>query len=136
MIGLLELIKTTFELRGASFIPGWIDNLTAPDVLFSWNYPLFFFGTSFHLLPFILGGIMFAQNRMNRIQQEKKGPMTDQQKQMMSMGNIMMIGFTFIFYNMPSGLNIYWIFSTLFGMIQQWFMTKKIKKEQQVKILK
>jgi YidC/Oxa1 family membrane protein insertase len=136
MIGLLELIKTTFELRGASFVPGWIDNLTAPDVLFSWNYPLFFFGTSFHLLPFILGGLMFAQNQMNRLQQEKKGPMTDQQKQMMSMGNIMMIGFTFIFYNMPSGLNIYWIFSTLFGMIQQWFMTKKIKKEQQVKILK
>jgi YidC/Oxa1 family membrane protein insertase len=136
IIGMLELIKTTFELRGASFIPGWIDNLTAPDVLFSWDYPLVFFGTSFHLLPFILGGIMFAQNQMNKIQQEKKGPMTDQQKQMMSMGNIMMIVFTFVFYNMPSGLNIYWIFSTLFGMIQQWFITAKIKKEQYIKVVK
>lgn len=136
MIGMLELIKTTFELRGASFIPGWIDNLTAPDVLFSWDYPLFFFGTSFHLLPFILGAIMFAQNQLNRIQQEKKGNMTDQQKQMMSMGNIMMLVFTFVFYNMPSGLNIYWIFSTMFGILQQWFITRKIKKEQQVKVLK
>ena len=55
LIGMFDLLKSTFELRGASFIPGWIDNLTAPDVLFSWNYPIFFFGTDFHLLPFLLG---------------------------------------------------------------------------------
>ena len=36
-IGMFDLLKSTFELRGASFIPGWIDDLTAPDVLFSWN---------------------------------------------------------------------------------------------------
>ena len=39
LIGMFDLLKSTFELRGASFIPGWIDDLASPDVLFSWNYP-------------------------------------------------------------------------------------------------
>ena len=44
LIGMFDLLKSTFELRGASFIPGWIDNLTAPDVLFSWKTPIFLSG--------------------------------------------------------------------------------------------
>lgn len=126
LLGMLDLLKTTFELRGASFIPGWIDNLTAPDVLFSWKYPIIFFGSSFHLLPFILGGLMYVQTKMNTAMQKSKGPLTDQQKQMANMGLILTVVFTFAFYNMPSGLNIYWIFSTIFGMIQQWLMTSKM----------
>ena len=39
LIGMFDLLKSTFELRGATFIPGWITNLTAPDVIFSWGYP-------------------------------------------------------------------------------------------------
>ena len=48
LFAVYEVLKTTFELRGASFIPHWIPDLTAPDVLFSWKYPIFFFGTQFH----------------------------------------------------------------------------------------
>ena len=63
LIGMFDLLKSTFELRGASFIPGWIDNLTAPDVLFSWNTPIPFIGTQFHLLPILLGVVMYFQQR-------------------------------------------------------------------------
>ena len=63
LIGMFDLLKSSFALRGAPFIPGWIDDLTAPDVLFSWHKPIFFIGTEFHLLPFLLGAVMFFQTK-------------------------------------------------------------------------
>ncbi len=132
LIGMFDLLKSTFELRGVSFIPGWIDNLTAPDILFTWSYPIVFIGTSFHLLPFILGALMYAQAKIGAMQQSQTGPVTEQQQQMKTAGNVMTIVFTFMFYSMPSGLNIYWIFSTLFGMLQQWFMIRRFQKNPKI----
>ena len=127
LIGMFDLLKSTFELRGASFIPGWIDNLAAPDVVFTWHTPIWFFGSSFHLLPILLGVTMFFQQRMSATAAKDPSKMTDQQKQQRFMGNIMTIVFTVLFYNFPSGLNIYWLSSMLLGILQQWWMTKRIK---------
>lgn len=128
LIGMFDLLKSTFELRGASFIPGWIDNLTAPDVLFSWGYPIPFFGSSFHLLPFLLGLIMWIQQRFTSMNTKSSAVLTDQQKQQKMMGNIMTIVFTVMFYHFPSGLNLYWLSSMGLGILQQWFMMRKMKK--------
>lgn len=128
LIGMFDLLKTTFELRGASFIPGWIDNLSAPDVLFSWGTPLFFIGNQFHLLPFLLGGVMFLQQRMS-LPAVDVNKMTDQQRQQRTMMTIMPLVFTFMFYHFPSGLNIYWLSSMLLGMLQQWWTQKRMAKE-------
>lgn len=130
LIGMFDLLKSTFELRGASFIPGWIDNLTAPDVLFSWNYPIPFFGTDFHLLPFLLGAVMWIQQRFSASAPKDKSLMTDQQKQQRMMGNIMTIVFTVMFYHFPSGLNIYWLSSMALGILQQWVMNRKLQKKK------
>jgi YidC/Oxa1 family membrane protein insertase len=130
LIGMFDLLKSTFELRGASFIPGWIDNLTAPDVLFSWHFPIVFFGTDFHLLPFLLGAVMWAQQRFSASLPKDKHLITDQQKQQRMMGNIMTIVFTVMFYHFPSGLNIYWLSSMALGILQQWYMTRKIVKKK------
>lgn len=127
LIGMFDLLKSTFPLRGAPFIPGWIDNLTAPDVLFSWSYPIPFIGTAFHLLPFILGAVMFFQQRMSATAPKDVNLMTDQQRQQRFMGNIMVVVFTVMFYNFPSGLNIYWLSSMLLGMLQQWYTNKKLE---------
>lgn len=121
LIGMFDLLKTTFELRGASFIPGWIDNLTAPDVLFSWQTPIFLIGNQFHLLPILLGIVMFLQQRMSATTPKDPSLMTEQQKQQRMMGTMMSVVFTVMFYNFPSGLNIYWLSSTLLGMLQQWW---------------
>jgi YidC/Oxa1 family membrane protein insertase len=129
LIGMFDLLKSTFALRGASFIPGWIDNLTAPDVLFSWNYPVLFFGTDFHLLPFLLGAVMWAQQRFSASAPKDKSLLTDQQKQQRMMGNIMTIVFTVMFYHFPSGLNLYWLSSMALGILQQWMMTRKNLKK-------
>lgn len=127
LIGMFDLLKSTFELRGASFIPGWIDNLAAPDVVFTWHTPIWFFGSAFHLLPILLGAAMFFQQRMSATVPKDPSKMTDQQKQQRFMGNIMTVVFTVLFYNFPSGLNIYWLSSMLLGILQQWWMTKKIR---------
>lgn len=127
LIGMFDLLKSTFELRGASFIPGWIDNLTAPDVLFSWNTPIFFIGNQFHLLPVLLGAVMFFQQRMMSPLPKDPSLLTDQQRQQKAMGGMMTIVFTFMFYNFPSGLNIYWLSSMLLGMLQQWWTMRTMK---------
>lgn len=127
LIGMFDLLKSTFDLRGASFIPGWIDNLAAPDVLFSWNTPIFFIGNQFHLLPILLGLVMFLQQRMSSPLPKDTSKLTDQQRQQKAMGTIMSIVFTFMFYNFPSGLNIYWLSSMLLGILQQWWTTKRME---------
>ncbi|MDN3507725.1 MAG: membrane protein insertase YidC, partial [Simkaniaceae bacterium] len=124
LFGMFELLKTTFQLRGAPFIPGWITNLAAPDTLFSWSTPVMFFGTSFHLLPFILGGLMMAQSKL---MSGAQAPVTDQQKQQGKMMTYFLpIFMTFIFYSFPSGLNIYWISSSLLDIAQRKVTMKKL----------
>jgi YidC/Oxa1 family membrane protein insertase len=125
LIGMFDLLKSTFELRGVPFIHGWINNLTAPDIVFSWSTPIWFIGNSFHLLPILLGVVMFWQQRMSSVVPKDPKSMTDQQKQQRMMGNIMVIVFTVLFYHFPSGLNIYWLSSMLLAILQQWWMTKK-----------
>lgn len=129
LIGMFDLLKSSFALRGAPFIPGWIDDLTAPDVLFRWTTPIFFFGTAFHLLPVLLGLVMFAQQRLMATGPKDPSQMTDQQRQQRLMGTIMTGVFTIMFYNFPSGLNIYWLSSMLLGILQQWMTTKKMQRE-------
>ena len=124
LIGMFDLLKSAFPLRGASFIPGWIDNLTAPDVLFTWGYPLPLIGNQLHLLPFLLGAVMFLQQKMSSTAPKDVSQMTDQQRQQKLMGNIMVAVFTIMFYNFPSGLNIYWFSSMLLGVLQQWLTNK------------
>lgn len=133
LIGMFDLLKSTFDLRGASFIPGWIDNLTAPDVLFQWSYPLFFIGTQFHLLPILLGVVMYLQQRYSSTALPKdKTLWTDQQKQQRLMGNMMVGLFAIMFYHFPSGLNIYWLSSMLLGILQQWITNKQVDKQGSV----
>jgi YidC/Oxa1 family membrane protein insertase len=124
---MFDLLKSAFELRGASFIPGWIDNLTAPDVLFSWSTHIFFIGNQFHLLPILLGVIMFVQQKMSSKLPQNRSEWTDQQRQLYVMAWILPLFFTFMFYQLPSGLNIYWFSSMLLGILQQWWMTRKTK---------
>ncbi len=125
LMGMFDLLKSSFALRGAPFIPGWIDNLTAPDVLFSWGYPIPFIGTSFHLLPILLGLVMLLQQRLSNAG-KSTATMTDQQRQQKAVGNIMVIVFTVMFYNFPSGLNLYWLCSMLLGVLQQWWTNKQL----------
>lgn len=129
LIGMFYLLKSSFPLRGAMFIPGWIDNLAAPDVLFTWGQPLWFIGNEFHLLPILTGLTMYLQQKRNSPLPKDPKLLTDTQKQQKTTGIIISIFLTVMFYNFPSGLNLYFVFSTLLGVFQQEWMAKKTKTQ-------
>ena len=126
LIGMFYLLKSSFPLRGALFIPGWIDDLSAPDALFSWGQPIWFIGNEFHLLPILMGATMYFQQKLTSKLPKDPSKLTDTQKQQKMMGNMMSVIFTVMFYNFPSGLNIYFMLSTLLGIAQQTWMMKKM----------
>jgi YidC/Oxa1 family membrane protein insertase len=126
LIGMFYLLKSSFPLRGAMFIPGWIDDLSAPDVLFTWGQPIYFIGNEFHLLPILMGITMYLQQRFTSKLPKDPSKLSDTEKQQKMMGNMMAVLFTVMFYNFPSGLNIYFMLSTLLGIAQQMWMMKKM----------
>lgn len=127
LIGMFDLLKSTYALRGASFIPGWIDNLTAPDVLFSWETPIFFIGNQFHLLPILSGAVMYFQQKLMSTLPKDPKLLTEQQRQQKLMSNMMAVVFAIMFYNFPSGLNIYFLSSMVLGILQQLWTAKRLK---------
>ncbi|MBM3184010.1 MAG: membrane protein insertase YidC [Chlamydiae bacterium] len=131
LIGMFYLLKSSFPLRGAPFIPGWIDDLAAPDILFTWGQPIWFIGNAFHLLPILMGLTMFLQQRLTTKLPKDPIKLSDQQKQQKMMGNVMSVFLTVMFYHFPSGMNIYFMFSTLFGILQQaWIMHSRNIKQK------
>ena len=56
-------------------------------------------------------------------------PQAQQQQQMMM--TIMPIMFFFIFYNMPSGLVLYFVASMVFTIVEQWHIRKTLAAEEE-----
>jgi YidC/Oxa1 family membrane protein insertase len=129
LIGMFYMLKSSFPLRGAPFILGWIDDLAAPDVLFSWGQPIWMIGNEFHLLPILTGLVMFIQGKMTQKLPKDPSKLTEAEKQQKMMGTMMSVVLTIMFYSFPSGLNIYFMISTLLGIIQQKFLMNKFKSK-------
>lgn len=125
-IALFQVLRNTIELRNAPFVL-WIDNLSAPDALFSFGASLPILGDTFNLLPLIMGGAMVLQSKLGGGGAATPGA---QQKMMQTM---MPIVFTFIFYGMPSGLVLYWIVNNLLTITQQYIANREIEKEEREK---
>jgi YidC/Oxa1 family membrane protein insertase len=133
LIGMFYMLKSSFPLRGAPFIGGWINDLAAPDVLFSWSQPYWIIGNEFHLLPILTGLVMFVQGKMTQKVPKDPSQLTDAEKQQKMMGTMMSVVFTLMFYSFPSGLNIYFMFSTLLGIGQQALIAKRLKTKMAAK---
>ena len=128
LIGMFDLLRSSFELRGTPFIPGWINDLSAPDVAFDWKYHIPLLGSQLHILPFILGATMWWQQNLASSLPKDPREWTEQQRQQRAMGNIMTVVMTILFYQFPAGLNIYWISSMLLGILQQWWTNRSLAK--------
>jgi len=116
----------------------WIDDLTAPDALYTFSTPIVLplFGSipSFNLLPLLLGVAMYSQQKL--MPKPTPNPaMSDQQRQqqetMQKMMPMMSILMPLIFYKMPSGLNLYIMCSSAFGTIEQLRIRKHIKEMEE-----
>ncbi len=114
---LYRMLYGAIELRHAPFIL-WINDLSAPDRLFRFNFSIPFMEPPYGIpvLTLIMGASMLLQQKMSP-------PMGDPTQAKMMM--LMPVVFTFIFINFSSGLVLYWLVSNLVSIFQQYYITKK-----------
>ena len=98
------MLQMAIEIRGANFM-GWITNLSAPDPYF--------------ILPIAMGAVQFWQTKL-----QPPGGDPTQQKIMM----FMPLMFAVMSFSFASGLVLYWLVSTLFAIVQQYFTNYLIGK--------
>ena len=102
LITLFFVFQSTIEFRGVSFL--WLPDLSRADPLY--------------ILPIVLGLTMFAQQLISM----KTMPPNPQMKFMMYFMPLFMV---IIFFNLASGLNLYYAAQNLPGFIQQMQLTKE-----------
>jgi YidC/Oxa1 family membrane protein insertase len=110
LYGFYQLLTVTIELRHAPFF-GWIQDLSRPD--------------PYYVTPILMGVTMLVQTGMSM-----SSVVDPAQRRMMFM---MSIVFMVFFLNLPSGLVIYWLFSNLFGVGQQYLVNRYADQAQVVK---
>jgi YidC/Oxa1 family membrane protein insertase len=114
LAALFIVFRSTIQLRGASFIPGWIDDLSRPDTLFTLPFSLPLYGNQFNLLPILMTVATIIQSKM-----------TMQDPKQKSMIYIMPIVMLFFFNTFPSGLNLYYTLFNVWTILQQIFIDKQ-----------
>lgn len=125
-IGLWQGLQSTVDLRQAKFF-GWINNLAAPDKLFPFPWPedvwpLSFLGPYFNLLPCILIALMLVQQKL--FMPPKADPPDPQMEMQQKMMTYMMVVFGAFFWKLPSGLCLYYICSTSWGIVERKLLPK------------
>ena len=121
---LYKVLYVTIEMRQAPFY-GWIKDLSAPDPtnlfnlfgLIPWDPPIAFMHIG--VWPLIMGVTMFLQQKMN------PQPADPVQAKMFT---FLPIIFTFMLASFPAGLVIYWAWSNLLSILQQWLISKRQTK--------
>ncbi|MGE4062184.1 MAG: membrane protein insertase YidC [Rhodospirillaceae bacterium] len=119
---LYKVLFVTIEMRHAPFY-GWIKDLSAPDPtgiltvfgLVPWDVPSFLAFLNIGIWPIIMGVTMFLQQKLAP---QPADPV--QAKVMMFLPVI----FTFMMGTFPAGLVIYWAWSNLLGILQQWVLLR------------
>ena len=102
-----------FEIRHAGFL--YIKDLSVPDRMAM----LPFWPGELNLLPILYCGLMLYQSsRMPK-------PTDPNQELNYKMMKIMPVIFSVLFYMMPSGLVVYFVASSIFGLIESWYIKKR-----------
>ncbi|MEJ2724423.1 MAG: membrane protein insertase YidC [Deltaproteobacteria bacterium] len=114
---LFRILGSSIELRHAPFL-FWINDLSAPDRLFSFPFKIPFMSPPYGIpvLTLLMGLSMLIQQKMT----PTPGDPT-QAKMMMFLPII----FTVMFINFPSGLVLYWLVNNVLSIGQQYRIIKK-----------
>jgi len=117
-IAMFGLFNNHFDLRGAAFIQGWINDLSSPESIIHFNnFTIPILGwTDIRLLPIIFVATQIITSKFT--QTPASGGSASQMKMMTYM---LPIVFFFILYNMPSGLLVYWIVTNVLTAGQQYY---------------
>jgi YidC/Oxa1 family membrane protein insertase len=136
-IGLYRALMVDVELRGASLLgPGvrWCSNLAAPDMLFYWGsfwdrigwesfntgQGMFALGPYFNILPLVTIALFIVQQKMFM-----PPPTDDQTRMQQKVMTFMMLFMGLLFFKVASGLCIYFIASSLWGVAERQLLPKK-----------
>lgn len=114
---LYQALMRSVALRGAKFL--WIQDLSEPDKLFSFSRPIPLLGSDINILPILMAIGMFVQQKISM--SKSAGAAAEQQKMMLF---IMPVIFGIIFYNMPSGLVLYWFVNSALMLFYQFKIYK------------
>jgi YidC/Oxa1 family membrane protein insertase len=117
---LYQGLSHTISLRMQPFF-GWINDLSQPDALFQMPFELPFLGADFNVLPILMALAMYIQGKV--------APTTAGGGQMAAMTTMMPLIMVFIFYNMPSGLVLYWLVNTILQVYQSWKIHRNAPKD-------
>ncbi|MBN2419777.1 MAG: membrane protein insertase YidC, partial [Deltaproteobacteria bacterium] len=114
---LYRVLNSSIELRHAPFAL-WINDLSAPDRLFSFSFSIPFMDPphGIPVLTLLMGASMFLQQKLQ--------PMVGDPSQAKIM-MFMPIMFTVMFINFPSGLVLYWLTQNILSIGQQYYINKK-----------
>jgi YidC/Oxa1 family membrane protein insertase len=115
---LYQALIRSVALRGAHFL--WIKDLSSPDKAFVFKNSIPLLGNQVNILPILMAIGMFVQQK---ISMAKTTGEAAQQQQMMSI--IMPIMFGIIFYQMPSGLVLYWFVNSLLMLSYQFRINRQ-----------
>jgi YidC/Oxa1 family membrane protein insertase len=115
-IALFTVLRSAVELRYASFL--WIADLSEPEGLLAGTIP--YLAGGINILPLLMTGTMVLQQRLTPSAGDP------QQQKMMQFMPLMML---FVFYNMASGLVLYWTVSQLLSILQLVMQQRKDKAE-------
>lgn len=132
LFAMYNLFNNYFEFRGAGFVKGWIEDLSMGDSILSWkkNIPIIsgITGNHLRLLPIIY---LFSQLFYGKITQMNAGGAAGQNPGMMKfMTYGLPIIFSFMFYNAPSGLLLFWTVSNIIQMGQQLIINNVMAKKR------
>lgn len=111
-ISLYQVLSRSIALKGSSFL--WIKDLAEPDRLFKMPFEIPFLGEYFNILPILMAIGMFIQQKMSSA--NASGQAAEQQKMMVVLFPIM---FGVMFYNVPSGLVMYWFLNSTLMLLYQ-----------------
>lgn len=121
LIGLFTYLRQAIELRQQPFV-WWIRDLSQPDAVWCLQYDIPVIGRAINILPILMIGAMVVQQKFTPKSQDP------QQQQTQKMMALMPVIFGFLFYNMASGLVLYWLVSTGLGLLEQWYLTNRLKE--------
>lgn len=130
IFAMYNLFNNYFEFRGAMFIPGWVPDLSQGDSVLNFGFTIPLLGwTCLRLLPIIY---VFSQLIYGKVTQTPGSAQQNSSMKVMLYG--MPIFFFFLFYNAPSGLLIYWIFSNVLTLVQQVVINRMMKAGKGVSV--
>ncbi len=117
-IALYRTILSTAELYNATFIPGWIGDLSSPEP------------GIIKFLPLAMGASMYLMQKMT----PQPATLDEMQARMQKfMLYFMPPFFTIIMYGLPSGLTLYIFTNNVLSIAQQLWIRKQIEREREKK---